>query len=285
LASLEVINDSLFSFEPGQIAGDGRAFLNFGRDLLLTDAPYSLAPQNVVIEILEDVAIDGEVLAAGDGLRERGYLLAADDVARADQMGLCSRWWISSKWIFRAASPAEQTGIIEKYGRRRKCLAEKLETQAEFETARQMGYELFQGYFFARPAIMKGQQVPGFKTNYLRILNAVHQPNLDFFELEKLIRQEPSVAYKLLRYPNSALFAQSHQIDSITRALVILGEQEVRKWASIVLLMHLAIDRFDALIRCALARASFCEGLAQLSETGGRNRSCSRWECSRCWMP
>ena len=115
-----------------------------------------------------------------------------------------------------------------------------------------------------------GQQIPGYKMNYLRILSAVHRPEIEFGELERLIRQEVSVAYKLLRYANSALFAQRTYIDSIRRALVILGEQEVRKWTSIVLLMHLASDKPDALVMCALVRAAFSEVLAQLSGLGGR---------------
>lgn len=78
------------------------------------------------------------------------------------------------------------------------------------------------------------------------------------------------MAYKLLRYANSALFAQRSKVDSIKRALIVLGERELRKWASIVLLVHLASDKPDALINCALIRANFCEGLAQLSGNGGR---------------
>jgi EAL and modified HD-GYP domain-containing signal transduction protein len=87
---------------------------------------------------------------------------------------------------------------------------------------------------------------------------------LEFFELERLIRQDVSVAYKLLRYVNSVVFAQRSTIDSIRRALVILGEQEIRRWVSVVLLVHLAADKPDALAMQSLIRASFCESLAQL---------------------
>jgi c-di-GMP-related signal transduction protein len=270
LASLEVINNSLFGFDIAQLAGGGRAFINFDRELLLSDAPYVLAPKDVVIEILESAEVDEELLEACRKLQERGYMLAADDIALPGQMGPLVDLVDYIKVDFRAASPGDPEKLIHIYGQRHTCLAEKLETQREFEIARNLGYQLFQGYFFARPAVIKGQQIPGYKMNYLRILNAVHQPELEFAELERLIRQETSVAYKLLRYVNSALFAQRTRIDSIKRALVILGEQELRKWTAIVLLMHLASDRPDALVMCALVRAHFCEALAQFSGMGGR---------------
>jgi c-di-GMP-related signal transduction protein len=252
------------------MVGDRRAFINFDRDLLLRDAAHVLSPKDVVIEILENTLIDDEVIATCRALQEHGYLLAADDIASVDQMRPLVDLADVIKVDFRAASSIEQEKIVKTYGQRHICLAEKLETQGEFEAARKLGYRLFQGYFFARPVVLKGQQIPGFKMNYLRILNAVHKLELEFAELERLIRQETSVAYKLLRYANSALFAQRTQIDSIKRALVILGEQELRKWTSIVLLMHLASDRPDALVMCALIRAYFCESLARVCGLGGR---------------
>ncbi len=270
LASLEVINNSLFGFDVGQMVGDRRAFINFDRELLLNNAAHVLSPKEVVIEILENTVIDEDVIATCRSMQEQGYLLAADDIASTEQMRPLVDLVDIVKVDFRAASPSEREKIIKTYGQRHTCLAEKLETQAEFLDARQLGYRLFQGYFFARPVVVKGQQIPGFKMNYLRILNAVHKPELEFSELERLIRQETSVAYKLLRYANSALFAQRTQIDSIKRALVILGEQELRKWTSVVLLMHLASDRPDALVMCALIRAYFCEALARFCGLGGR---------------
>jgi c-di-GMP-related signal transduction protein len=272
LASLEVINNSFFSFDIGQLVGDTRAFINFDRELLLKDSALVLPPNAVVLEVLETTAIDEDVLAACGRLHERGYLVAADDIAAADQTQRLLEIADFIKVDFRLAPPDERKKIVDRYGARHTCLAEKVETQEDYEEAKRLGYRLFQGYFFARPALMKGQQIAGYKLNYLRILSAVQRPELEFAELERLILQEPSVAYKLLRYANSALFAQRSKVDSIKRALVILGERELRKWASIVLLLHLATDKPDALINCALVRAHFCETLAQLSGNGGRKQ-------------
>jgi EAL and modified HD-GYP domain-containing signal transduction protein len=270
LASLEVINNSLFSIDIAQVVRGTRAFINFNRDLLLSDAAHVLSPNSVVVELLETIDIDAEVLAVCRKLQERGYLLAADDIVRANRLKPLLELVDFIKVDFRAATAYDKEQIVKQYGSRHTCLAEKVETQAEFETAREMGYKLFQGYFFARPVVLKSKQIPGYKMNYFRIMNAVHRRDLEFDELEGLIRQEVSVAYKLLHYANSALFEQRTHIDSIKRALVILGEEELRKWTSIVLLMHMAQDKPDALVMCALVRAAFCEALAPLSGAGGR---------------
>jgi EAL and modified HD-GYP domain-containing signal transduction protein len=224
-----------------------------------------------VIEVLESTRIDADVLQACRRLRERGYLIAADDICRADQSPALLELVDFIKVDFRIASPAEQAKIVGKYGgRKARMLAEKVETRAEFERARQLGYSLFQGYFFARPVVLRGKELPGFKLNYLRILSEVQKPELQFPVLERYMQQEVSVAYKLLRYANSALFAQRATIDSIRRALVILGEAEIRKWVSVMLLISLAEDKPNALAMHAVVRAAFCESLAQLSGMGGR---------------
>lgn len=271
LASLQVLSNSFFTLDTGEVAASRPAFINFTRDLLLNEAACVVSPRSVVIEVLENIRVDTEVLDACRRLRERGYLLAADDVSHADQSAPLLDLVDFIKVDFRAASAASQETIIRKYApRNTRMLAEKVETRAEFERARQMGYAFFQGYFFARPVVLKGKEIPGFKLNYLRILSEIQRTEIEFYQLERLIRQEVSVTYKLLRYVNSALFAQRSTIDSIRRALVILGETEIRKWFSIVLLMHLAIDKPDALVMHCMIRAGFCESLAQLSGMGSR---------------
>ena len=271
VASLQVLNNCCFTLEFADVAGGRPAFVNFTRELLLSRAAEMVSPQSLVVEVLEHVPGDAEVLAACRALHERGYLIAADDICRADQNEPLLAVADFIKVDFRGSTRAEQEKIVARYKARNvRLVAEKLETRAEFEHARNLGYGFFQGYFFARPVVLKGKEIPGFKLNYLRILDEVHRPEIEFRRLEQLIRQEVSVAYKLLKYANCALYAQRTTIESIRRALVILGETEIRKWTSIVLLMHLAVDKPSVVMMQSLVRAAFCESLAQLAGMGGR---------------
>ncbi len=271
LASSQVISTSFYSIGVENILGGKRAFINFPRKLLVEDFASLLPREVAVIEILESVIADPEVLEACAALRRRGYLLALDDFSDREEMAALTRMADIIKVDFRATDPAEQEALMRRYGRRGiRMLAEKVETQPEFERARKMGYSFFQGYFFARPVIVQGREIPGFKLNYLRILQEVHRPELDYGRLEALLKLEVSLTYKLLRYVNSAVFGFNRRIESIKEALVLVGESEVRKWLSVVVLPQLAGNKPGELALTAVVRAHFCELIAHPAGLGRR---------------
>lgn len=262
-ASLRVITNSLLSIGVETLLAGTRAFINFPEQLLTDELALSLPPSLAVIEILETVKAGPAVMAACRNLRARGYLLALDDFPQqadyADLAGLVD----IIKVDFRATSAAEQESIVHHYlPRGVQMLAEKVETQEEFERARKLGYHYFQGYFFARPVVVSRREIPGFKLTYFRILREIHQPELEFRELESVIQSDVSLASKLLRYVNSAVFGWITPVQSIRQALALLGEQEIRTWASLAALHTLAVDKPDELMRMALLRARFCELVA-----------------------
>jgi c-di-GMP phosphodiesterase len=154
-----------------------------------------------------------------------------------------------------------------------RLLAEKVETHAEFEWARRAGYALFQGYFFARPVIVRGRQIPAVKIACLRLVREVQQPNLDFPHLEELLREDVALTYRLLRYVNSALLSRGTSIDSIGRALLVLGEDGLRHWVALATLPTLATNKPTELLTLALVRARFCERLAELARAAHPNRA------------
>jgi len=262
-ASLRVITNSLLSIGVEALLAGTRAFINFPEQLLTDERALSLPPSMAVIEILETVKTGPAVMAACRNLRAKGYTLALDDFPQqADYAELAGLVDII-KVDFRATSAAEQEAILNHYlPRGVKMLAEKVETQEEFHRARELGYHYFQGYFFARPVIVSRREVPGFKLSYLRILREIHQPELEFQELESVIQSDVSLASKLLRYVNSAVFGWISPVQSIRQALALLGEQEIRTWASLAALHTLAVDKPDELMRMALLRARFCELVA-----------------------
>lgn len=270
LASSQVITNSFFSIGVEKLLAGKRGFINFPRKLLVEGCASILPKETAVIEILETVEADEEVMAACRKLKRRGYLLALDDFVPRDGAGL-TRLADIIKVDFRATSAAEQQALVSRYGRRGiRMLAEKVETQAEFERARRMGYVYFQGYFFARPVIIQGQEVAGFKLNYLRILQEIHNPELEYKRLEELLKPEVSLSYKLLHYVNSAAFGFTRSIESIREALVLVGEDEIRKWISLVVLPQLAGNRPAELVLTAVVRARFCELIARPAGLGRR---------------
>jgi EAL and modified HD-GYP domain-containing signal transduction protein len=268
-----VIANSLFAIGLGNLLAGKWGFVNFSREHLVNDQACVLSPKNTVIEILETVPCDDEVLAACRRLKAEGYQLALDDFPANDPRFQLIELADIIKVDFRATGVREQQVLARRFrGRNVRLLAEKVETAAQFEHARDLGYALFQGYFFAKPEIIAGRELPAFKQHYHRLLCALHQPSFEFEQLESIIKQELSLVYKLLRFINSARFGWNGKITSLRHALVLLGAQEVRTWVSLAIITGLGEDKPAALVMTAMVRAKLCElvgrraGLAERHE-------------------
>ena len=125
-----------------------------------------------------------------------------------------------------------------------------------------MGFTYFQGYFFCRPEVVGGREVPANRLRYLRLLEMVSRPEIDLRELEKLLKQEASICYRLLRYLNSPIFGFSLEIKSVRHAMAILGEREMRRWIRLVVTIGAAEQGCSELVLMGLTRARFCELLS-----------------------
>jgi len=171
---------------------------------------------------------------------------------------------------FRLTDRKEQRAIVSRYaGKNIRMLAEKVETQEEYAAGMQMGYSLFQGYFFCRPELMQHRGLPSFKLAYLELLRAATAPEFDIQELASKIKHEASLTFRLLRYLNSAAFGLRSEIHSVPHALSLLGERELRKWIAVVSVGVLADGKPDELMVVPLVRGRFCELLAPLAGMAG----------------
>jgi EAL and modified HD-GYP domain-containing signal transduction protein len=150
-------------------------------------------------------------------------------------------------------------------------VAEKVETREMFEETLELGYDLFQGYFFSKPTIVQAGDLRGYKLHYFEILQEINQSDLDFGRIEEIFKREMSLCYKLLRYINSVFFGWRNRVSSVRRAMILLGEQELKKWASFIILASMAEDKPDELLIQSVVRARFCEALAPM--TGFADRS------------
>jgi EAL and modified HD-GYP domain-containing signal transduction protein len=271
LASMQVLSNSLFGFGLDKLLAGKLGFVNFPRELLVTGIASVLPAKSLVIEILESVDPDDAVIAACRALKEKGFMLALDDVdPRTPSLRLAELVNVI-KVDFRATTPSDRQLLIRRYAKPALMLAEKVETQAEFLQAQQEGFTYYQGYFFARPLILPREEIPACKLNYLRLMTEIYCPELEFGQIENLIKHEVSLCQRLLRYVNSAAFSWRVPIASIRQALVLLGENEMRRWISLAALPVLSSDRPDQLVESAVLRARFCELIAPWARLPARH--------------
>ncbi|MCG2741758.1 MAG: HDOD domain-containing protein [Syntrophaceae bacterium] len=262
-ATSKVITNSFLLIGIATITEGKKAFVNFSEDMLLKGYPALFPKEITVVEVLETVGATPEVVAACGKLVEAGYVLALDDFLYEDRFLPLIKLARIIKFDIRQMSRAElerQAKVVSRYNV--KLLAEKIETNEEFEATKKLGFDLFQGYFFSRPHIMEGRDIPGSKLHYLQVLKVIQDEDYDFAELAKYVSRDVSLAYKLLKYANSAYFARRQKLESIEMAVAMMGQLTLRKWLSLMMLSYLADDKPSELLRLAAFRGSFCELIA-----------------------
>ena len=262
LAARSTLDSSLL-FGINTFCDNRRGFVNCTREVLFKDLITLLPPSQTVAEILETVEPEERVIAACKRLKAAGYMIALDDFAPNDpRIPLCEFADII-KIDVRATRPEERAGMMRRFGSGKcKLLAEKLETPHEFHQAHDMGFAYFQGYFFCRPELVVGREVPASRLHYVRLLEMVSRREIDMRELEKLLKQEASISYRLLRYLNSPVFGLALEVKSIRHAMAVLGEREMRRWIRLIVTVGAAEQKCSELVLMGLARARFCELLS-----------------------
>jgi EAL and modified HD-GYP domain-containing signal transduction protein len=275
-ATSKVITNSFLLIGIAAITEGKKAFINFSEEMLLKGYPLLFPKEIAVVEVLETVGATPEVIEACEGLVGAGYVLALDDFLYEDRFLPLIKLARIIKFDIRQMSFAElarQAKVVSRHNV--KLLAEKIETFEEFEAAKKLGFDLFQGYFFSRPHIMEGRDIPGSKLHYLQVLKVIQDEDYDFAELAKFVSRDVSLAYKLLKYANSAYFARRQKLESIEMAVAMLGQLTLRKWLSLMMLSYLADDKPSELLRLAAFRGSFCELIAD--QLLGRRKEAGRF--------
>ncbi|ROR34270.1 EAL and HDOD domain-containing protein [Inmirania thermothiophila] len=249
-----------------RLAGTLPAFVNVTPRFVVGGGPVPLPPGRVVLEVLETVDPTAEVLAGLETLRRAGHRIALDDYVlepeRAPLLRLADIVKVDVLALD-AARVAESARALRPLGV--ELLAEKVEDRETFERCRALGFELFQGYFFARPDLMRSRRAPAARTALMRLIARLQDPEAGFDELAGIVRSDVTLGYRLLRYINSAFFGLRVEVDSIERAMIYLGERNLRGWATVLALASVD-DKPSELLTTSLVRARMTERLASRAD-------------------
>jgi EAL and modified HD-GYP domain-containing signal transduction protein len=268
-ATRQVLLNTFVLFGQARLTGGKPAFINFTRDFLFNELVQLFPPSSVVVEILEDIPADESVIKACRQLKENGYSLALDDVTDLAPYGELLSLVDIVKVDLRATTSEVRREIIKSLsGKPIRVLGEKVETYEEFRDLVEEGFSLFQGYFFAKPEVIRRKDIPGNKVQYLRLLKELRKPTCNTDAIEKIIKQDVSLSYRLLKYVNSPLFGLRSEIRSVRHALTLLGERDVRRWTTLSVLSAVATDKPPEVLETGLFRAKFCETLASVVDRG-----------------
>ncbi|MDH5228775.1 MAG: HDOD domain-containing protein [Gammaproteobacteria bacterium] len=263
-ATSQVMLNSFMELDMTKYLADTKGFVNITQSFLDGQFPIPLPKSKVVLEILEDVEPTLKVIHAVEDYVNQGFEFALDDFVFNEKYHSLLRLVKYVKLDVQALGEQglrHQLAKLELYNV--KLIAEKVETQGELDMCMALGFEYFQGYFLAKPNLVKGRKLPPNKVPVLRLLSRLQDPEVEFEELDDLVRQDAALSYKLLRYANSAGSGAQEEVESVQHALMMLGLQTLRRWVLLIVLAGLN-EKSDELLRTALFRAKMCEYLAKL---------------------
>ncbi|WP_404400113.1 HDOD domain-containing protein [Idiomarina seosinensis] len=239
---------------------DTTFFINVSADFLLSDVFLPVEPGRVVIELVERIQPSEEILTAIQRWKKLGYEFALDDFDYSPDWDAIIAETKIIKIDILQTSPAKVKALREHLKEHKlRWLAEKVETECDFFTYQQLGFELFQGYFLAKPSTVTGQKVPSSGTNLLSLIERVSDPDVNFKTLARLIQNEPELSIKLMKIAASPIYGRRVQFSSIQDVILRLGLEHIKKWVLLISAMNEASSGEAQLV---LTRAYFCQALA-----------------------
>ena len=232
-ATSSVVLNTLTELTLERVVGPHPAWINVTRAFILDGLVDALPAKRTTLEVLEGQEIDDELAAALARLRDRGYKIALDDFTvqgpRAALLPLADivKLDVMALGVHGAADEMRALRAFDVT-----TVAEKVESQEEFKLCKEEGFDLYQGYFFCKPEVLRAKAIGTNRLSLLQLLAALQNPDIELKRLEELIGHDVALSYRLLRYINSAFFGLRTRVDGIGRAIALLGLSNVKRWAT-----------------------------------------------------
>jgi EAL and modified HD-GYP domain-containing signal transduction protein len=262
-AGTSILANTLSNIGTNWLVADKLAFINLSNPMLETDFIELLPPEKIVLELLETTQPTPELLSRCRELRARGFSIALDDFEYSPAFAPLLDVAQYVKLDIRLTPLDKLPPIIQKVEEYPvKLLAEKVETRAEFDACKKLGFHYFQGFYFARPETLSAKVINPAHAHVLDLLNKVRN-NADLADIDRLFKRDVALSFKLLRYINSVGFGLSCEIQSIKHALTILGYQQLYRWLTLLLVTAKEDSTPPVLMKTAIIRGRLTELLGQ----------------------
>lgn len=265
-ATSNLISNMLLPFDTNSVLGGKKGLINFTRELILQKIPLFLPNESFIIEVLEDIEPDQEVIDALSNFNQKGFTIALDDFVYHKKFHPMMELCRMIKFDLKQTPLDTLYEILEEITNNYEItlLAEKIETHEEFEQAWNMGFTLFQGYFFSKPEMISTSGIAAGQVTKLGLIKEFNRSELDIEKAETLIKNDAAISYKLLKFINSAYFARLNPINTIKDAITYIGTDELKKFIRVIVMADLNQGKPNELIRASIIRAKMCEKLGAI---------------------
>ncbi len=265
-----VIERALLDWGMERIIGDRFGFINASPQLIVAGLHRALPPEGIIIELTENEPLDGRAIDALLLARRDGYHFALDNIVSHEQLRQSVVLGFASmvKVECGRMSEHELERVVTEIRERQPSallVAEKIETTAQFTAAADAGFDLFQGYFFARTEVLSRAARPSSVTSTIALLAEMQRSDIDINRVEELVGTDPTLAFRVLAIVNSSAFGLDRRVESLRHAIVLLGVTQVRHLATL-LALSASTDASVELITLGATRARLASAIAGRDE-------------------
>ncbi len=268
LATARTVLNTFLEFGMKRLVGEHRVFINLTRTFFTNLQPLPLDKKRLVLEVLENVEPTPQVITGIQAMHAYGYVIALDDYdfsRRWDALLPYSSIIKIDVLDVDIEASADKIADLKKRGLT--LLAEKVETHEQYRLASRLGFDLFQGYFFAKPQILSTTRLQSNQVLLLKLIARINAPDCDINELAELVRQDPKLSFKILRFINSAAIGLNRRINSIKEAVIFIGLNKMRIWATLFVMAGMNVKARE-IITTGLVRAQLCYSLTKELKCG-----------------
>lgn len=236
LATATVINHAFSELGVEAVLGHFTGYINLSASLLMSEVIELLPKERVVLEVLETVEINDALVARLRELRAAGFRLALDDFAGDTERYARILDFID---VVKVEIPGHSDAeLVETTARLRRwpvrLLAEKVDTREQVDRCMALGYELFQGYYFAKPTVLEGKRLSHTESAIMQLVGLVVS-DADTTEIEQIFKQNPDLTINLLRLVNSVSIGARTRINSLKEAIAVLGRSQLQRWLQLLM--------------------------------------------------
>ncbi len=239
-------------------------FVRCTRAMLVDGIVTLLPPASTVLEIAGNIRPDAELISSCLDLKRQGYRMALCDFdpQQTDPSFIVCADFVKADFPAAGFQLRHEIHAIAAASRAQ-LIAENIENEIQMRIALGEGWEFLQGYFFASPIPLPARPLPQNHLLYLKVMSELNHDPADLRKLEKLISTDASLCYRVLRLANSALQARSGVVTTIREALMLVGDNAIRRMITVAMAGMMAAHRAPALVSMAIIRARFCELVAR----------------------
>ncbi len=234
-ATASVIHHAFSEMGVQAVLGSQLGFINVSADMLLSDLVELLPREQVVLELLETIIVTDAVVERCRALKQQGFTLALDDFVFADShRPLLALVDIVKVDILLHTQDELRAVVSQLKPWPVKLLAEKVDSAEQAAYCHALGFDLFQGYFFARPAVLTAKRADPSKMALIQMLGLVMR-DAETRQVEQVFKQHPNLTYNLIRLVNSVALGAQRSIASVSQALMVLGRKQLQRWLQLLL--------------------------------------------------